>query len=147
VSYICNPSYSGGRDQEDHSSKPAWANSSRDPISIKPITKKGWWSGSSPSTAKKEKKFLENTYLIIPANSKQILPMCQVLESYIIESIVSSIFYEETEVEKCLKKFPITLCLLCGRGNLTLLTTLLYRSVTMNYLFFQYWDLNSGPIP
>jgi hypothetical protein len=24
---------------------------------------------------------------------------------------------------------------------------LLYRSVTMNYLFFQYWDLNSGPIP
>jgi hypothetical protein len=27
-----NPSYSGGRDQEDHDSKPAWANSSRDPI-------------------------------------------------------------------------------------------------------------------
>jgi hypothetical protein len=33
-----NPSYSGGRDQEDKSSKPAHANSSRDPISIKPIT-------------------------------------------------------------------------------------------------------------
>jgi hypothetical protein len=35
-----------GRDQEDHGSKPAPANSSRDPISKKPITKKGWWSGS-----------------------------------------------------------------------------------------------------
>jgi hypothetical protein len=31
-----NPSYSGSRDQEDHSLKPAHANSSRDPISKKP---------------------------------------------------------------------------------------------------------------
>jgi hypothetical protein len=29
---ICNPSYAGGRDQEDHSSKPAQENSSGDPI-------------------------------------------------------------------------------------------------------------------
>jgi hypothetical protein len=36
VAHTCNPSYSGGRDQEDHSSKPAQANSSRDPISKKP---------------------------------------------------------------------------------------------------------------
>jgi hypothetical protein len=28
VAHSGNPSYSGGRDQEDHSSKPAWANSS-----------------------------------------------------------------------------------------------------------------------
>jgi hypothetical protein len=28
VVHTCNPSYSGGRDQEDHSSKPAQANSS-----------------------------------------------------------------------------------------------------------------------
>jgi hypothetical protein len=28
VSHVCNPSYTGGRDQEDHSSKPAPANSS-----------------------------------------------------------------------------------------------------------------------
>jgi hypothetical protein len=28
VAHAYNPSYSGGRDQEDHSSKPAWANSS-----------------------------------------------------------------------------------------------------------------------
>jgi hypothetical protein len=35
------PSCSGGRDQEDHSSKPAWANSSQDPISKKSVIKKG----------------------------------------------------------------------------------------------------------
>jgi hypothetical protein len=28
VTQACNPSYSGGRDQEDHSSKPAQANGS-----------------------------------------------------------------------------------------------------------------------
>jgi hypothetical protein len=33
VGHACNPSYSGGRDQEDHSSKRAWSNSSGDPIS------------------------------------------------------------------------------------------------------------------
>jgi hypothetical protein len=26
VAHACNPSYSGGRDQEDHGSKPAWGN-------------------------------------------------------------------------------------------------------------------------
>jgi hypothetical protein len=36
--HTCNPNYSGGRDQEDHSSKPAWANSSPDPIPKKSIT-------------------------------------------------------------------------------------------------------------
>jgi hypothetical protein len=33
VAHACNPSYSGGRDQEDHGSKSAWVNSSWDPIS------------------------------------------------------------------------------------------------------------------
>jgi hypothetical protein len=46
VAHACNPSYSGGRDQADHDSKPAWANSLRDPISKIPFTKKGWWSDS-----------------------------------------------------------------------------------------------------
>jgi hypothetical protein len=32
VAHTCNPSYSGGRDQEDHGSKPAQANSLQDPI-------------------------------------------------------------------------------------------------------------------
>jgi hypothetical protein len=40
VAHAYNPSYSGGSDQEDHGSKPAWANSLWDPISTKPITKK-----------------------------------------------------------------------------------------------------------
>jgi hypothetical protein len=33
VILVCNPSYPGGRDQEDHGSKPAQTNNSRDPIS------------------------------------------------------------------------------------------------------------------
>jgi hypothetical protein len=37
VAHTCNPSYSGGRDQEDHGSKPAHANSLRDPISKKSL--------------------------------------------------------------------------------------------------------------
>jgi hypothetical protein len=40
VAHACNASYSGGRDQEDCSSKPAWANSLQDPISKKSTTKK-----------------------------------------------------------------------------------------------------------
>jgi hypothetical protein len=35
VAHACNPRNSGGRDQEDHGSKPAWANSSQGPISKK----------------------------------------------------------------------------------------------------------------
>jgi hypothetical protein len=63
VAHACNPSYLGGRNQQDHGSKPAWANSSSDPISKKPITKKGvveWLKvqalSSSPSTTQKKKK-------------------------------------------------------------------------------------------
>jgi hypothetical protein len=33
IAHACNPSYSGGRDQEEHGSKQAWENSSKDPIS------------------------------------------------------------------------------------------------------------------
>jgi hypothetical protein len=40
VAHTCNPSYSGGRDQEDGGLKPARANSSRDPMLKKPITEK-----------------------------------------------------------------------------------------------------------
>jgi hypothetical protein len=41
VAHICNPSYSGGRDQEDRSLKPAWANSLRDLIPKQRNHKKG----------------------------------------------------------------------------------------------------------
>jgi hypothetical protein len=40
VAHACNPSYSGGSDQKDCSSKPAWANSSR-PYHKKTLHKKG----------------------------------------------------------------------------------------------------------
>jgi hypothetical protein len=45
VAHACNSSYSGGRDQEDHSSKPAWAKkkkkqepSNREALSSNPNT-------------------------------------------------------------------------------------------------------------
>jgi hypothetical protein len=63
VVHVCNPNYSGGRDQLDCSSKPDWANCSGDPISKIPIRKswtdgclKVWALSSSPSIAKKKKK-------------------------------------------------------------------------------------------
>jgi hypothetical protein len=40
MAHIYNPSHSEGRDQEDHSSRPAQKNSSRHPISKIPNTKK-----------------------------------------------------------------------------------------------------------
>jgi hypothetical protein len=46
VAHTCNPSYSGGRDQEDGGWNSAWANSSWYSILKKPITKKGWRSDS-----------------------------------------------------------------------------------------------------
>jgi hypothetical protein len=39
--HTCNPSYSGGRDQEDRGSKPAQANSSARPYLEKPFRKIG----------------------------------------------------------------------------------------------------------
>jgi hypothetical protein len=63
VDHACNPSYSGGRDQEDRSSKPARAKTSEDPILKTPNTKKvlvEWLKvkalNSNPSTARKKKK-------------------------------------------------------------------------------------------
>jgi hypothetical protein len=40
VTHVCNPSYSGGKDQGDLGSKPARAKSSQDPISKKKKKKK-----------------------------------------------------------------------------------------------------------
>jgi hypothetical protein len=63
VAHTYNPSYSRGRDQEDSCSKPTWTNSLQDPISKKPITKRGlveWLKvealSSNPSATKKKKK-------------------------------------------------------------------------------------------
>jgi hypothetical protein len=63
VAHTCNPSYSEGRDQEDHGFKSARASSSQDPISKNPITKN--WAGGvaqgegpefKPQYHKKKKK-------------------------------------------------------------------------------------------
>jgi hypothetical protein len=50
VAVVCNPSYLGGRDQEDHDSKSGQANSSEDPILKIPTTKKGLQSDSNGRT-------------------------------------------------------------------------------------------------
>jgi hypothetical protein len=74
----CNPSYSGGRDQEDLSSKPAWANSSRDAILKKILQKRRAGGGvaqgvglelNSSTTKKKKKKqefliYLKSLYFL-----------------------------------------------------------------------------------
>jgi hypothetical protein len=71
MAHTYNPSYLGGRAQEDHSSKPAQADSFQDPISKISNTKQGWWRNSqvvkhlpsksealssNHSTARKKKK-------------------------------------------------------------------------------------------
>jgi hypothetical protein len=68
VAHICNPSYSGGRDQEDHGSKPVWANSLWDYILKIHITKKGlveWLKiqalSANPTITKKKKNSWWNT--------------------------------------------------------------------------------------
>jgi hypothetical protein len=63
VAHTCNPSYSGGRNQEDHGLMAAWANSLPDPI-LKKTHHKIWlvsWLklkalSSSPNTTKKKRK-------------------------------------------------------------------------------------------
>jgi hypothetical protein len=57
VAHTCNPSYSGGRDQEDHSWKPVEANSSGDSLSKIPNTKQGWRSGSSGKNKKSAARY------------------------------------------------------------------------------------------
>jgi hypothetical protein len=63
VSHTCNPSYSGSKDQEDCSSKPAGENRLWDPILNNPITKN--WAGGvaqgkgpefKPQYSKRKKK-------------------------------------------------------------------------------------------
>jgi hypothetical protein len=72
VAHACNPSYPGGRNQEDCDLNPVWANSLQDLISKKPITK--WlveWLkvkalSSSPSAIKIKVKNRTPIYPAIP---------------------------------------------------------------------------------
>jgi hypothetical protein len=75
LAHAYNPSFSGGRDQEDCDSKPAWVHSLRDPILKKLFThthahtqRLAEWLKlyaliSNPSTAKKKKKKKRNKTL------------------------------------------------------------------------------------
>jgi hypothetical protein len=53
VAHTYNPSYTGGRDQEDRGSKPVPKIVPWDPILKTPIPKKGWWGGPEPQYWKK----------------------------------------------------------------------------------------------
>jgi hypothetical protein len=74
-------SYLGGRDQEDHVSNPAWANSSQDPISKKTHHKKrsgGVAQGVSPGLKPQKKKTgkrqtLTNHYRLIGEDTEHLL--------------------------------------------------------------------------
>jgi hypothetical protein len=67
VAHTCNPSYSGGRNQDDCGLKPVWANSSTRPY-LEKIRLVEWLKvkvlSSSPNTAKKEKKKSKTKNLI-----------------------------------------------------------------------------------
>jgi hypothetical protein len=72
VAHTCNPSYSGGRDQEDRGLKPAPANSSQDTISKTSSQKIGlveWLKvkalSSSPSTTTTKKKKKKKKMVVI----------------------------------------------------------------------------------
>jgi hypothetical protein len=78
VAHACNPSYSGGRDQKDHSSKPAWAKQFPRTYLKKPHHKKGlveWLRvlSSSPNTAKKKKKVKRKTIEGIKKKKKKVV--------------------------------------------------------------------------
>jgi hypothetical protein len=71
VAHTCNPSYSGGRDQEDPGAKPAWANSSARPYLEKNASQKragGVAQGGGPEfkpqyqKKKKKKKLKKKTH-------------------------------------------------------------------------------------
>jgi hypothetical protein len=51
VVHAYNPSYSGGKDQEDPGSKLDPGKQFERPYLKKPITRKSWWSGSSGKNA------------------------------------------------------------------------------------------------
>jgi hypothetical protein len=85
VAHAYNPSYSGDRDQEDRGLKPAWANSSWDPISEKlnpalecrSVVEHTWGSVFDPST-KKERKGREKKRKL--PNPKKAGRVAQVVE-------------------------------------------------------------------
>jgi hypothetical protein len=79
VAHACNPSYSGGRDQEDHGLKSAQANSSPDPFSKIPNTKRtgGVAQGEGPEVKPQFKKKKKKERKKEKKNKKAQLPKRQ----------------------------------------------------------------------
>jgi hypothetical protein len=79
VAHTCNPSWSGGRDQEDCGSRPAWANNSPDPILIN-LTKstggvvQGVGPEFKPQYCKKKNVILESEKIISSVFSFTVSP-------------------------------------------------------------------------
>jgi hypothetical protein len=87
VTYACNPSYSGGRDQEDEGLKPALANSLRTLSQKNPSQKmvgavaQGVALSSSPSTTKKKKSNMNDTTKAHVLRSMLNLEVCTAIEN------------------------------------------------------------------
>jgi hypothetical protein len=81
VAHICNPSYSGGRDQEDKIQRQPQANSLEDPISKIPITKRAGRVGQGegpefkPQYCKNKTKQTNKQTLSVFHYSSGLLPM------------------------------------------------------------------------
>jgi hypothetical protein len=99
-----NTSYSGGRGQEDHSSKPAQANSSPDPISEKKTHHTKGEGGlvewlkvqalsSNPSTGRKKNKFKMHFFQEGPSNE---LPPTLITSLQVLSSWTTSILYSNS---------------------------------------------------
>jgi hypothetical protein len=63
VAHTCNPSYSGGRDQEDCGLKSSWANSSRNPISKNPSQKRAGGVAQSEGSEFKPQYYKKKNYI------------------------------------------------------------------------------------
>jgi hypothetical protein len=79
VAHAYNPSYLGGRDQEDRGLKPARANSLRDPISKKNLHKNRTGVVAQDEDSEFKNPSTTNTYIYIYIN-----PQRNVIDLYII---------------------------------------------------------------
>jgi hypothetical protein len=105
-----NPCYSRSRDQEDHVPKPEWANSSQDPVSKTPITKKrasgmtqGLGAKLEPQYCNNNKKSMVSTYVnvtmkppcmtIIWLTNKTVTKQC--IKLYLLSWAFQNIFHRQ----------------------------------------------------
>jgi hypothetical protein len=80
MAHICSPSYSGGRDQEDHSSKSAQANSSQYPISKILNTKRAGRVAQGVECLPSKHEALSSNPSIVGGKKKGSDTMCTHLE-------------------------------------------------------------------